>query len=525
MRTFLPGASVAYVLVALALLIPQPFLRDTTPDEAWFLQVVRRLMAGEAPYRDFFLGVTPFSLYLTVPLATLFGTEVLVLRVLQAGIKALTSLLIVRCATMLGLSRLSALLAGLVYLIIAPPMADSLYSPTANLFLMATLALSLRGHHSGQLKAWAMAGLTSGLAFASKQNIGLYAVVAAVLAAWISLGRRNLPCVLLTLLPGFLLGSLVPLLPVVFQGGLLKFIEYGFLKEAYLRYAQLSYQEALVEGIRVLLAAPGGAEQRLWYASYTFIYLTIPMTIISLALVMALNAAMRRELAVLALFSGAALLGLYPRAGISHAVIFVPYAVLGLTIAASSLANAPRMGRVLQVSRRLAGAALLVFMVVFLSLPPLRLASGQWLWSDLPHFSTIPLPRSRIEAARAVVGYLTPQLRQGQVFVAGEWASLYYLVSDGHNPTPFDFPLATAMGINGQELVIEAIAHGSISQVAVCDRPESSPLAPRRVLVYVYTSLVLLSRAGPCELYGSPPMLGSTSRASFGFPLHPNSNF
>src|SRR3954465_4028133 len=60
------------------------FLGGSVPtDEAWFLYIVHRFLQGDAPYRDFFLGVTPLSLYLTAATAWLGGTEILVLRLLN----------------------------------------------------------------------------------------------------------------------------------------------------------------------------------------------------------------------------------------------------------------------------------------------------------------------------------------------------------------------------------------------------------------------------------------------------------
>jgi hypothetical protein len=381
-------------------------------------------------------------------------------------------------------------------------MADSLYTPLANLFLMAALACSLKLILSSHSVAWAAVGLFAGLSFASKQNIGLYAVAAAVLSAFITAYRQDRPASLSLLVCGFLPGALVPLVPVALEGALPKFVEYGFIKVAYLRDAGFGYWDGLSQGIAGLWGAPGGFIQRLWYLPHIGAYLLIPTALVSFVVVVAGYRGDRRGLTVLGLFSGAALMGLYPRAAIPQVVTFVPYALLWLfLLSGRTEKKLPALGRLAEASRILmpAGLALVVTALVLIAF--LRLASGQWVWSDLPHYRGTLLPRSRVEVGREVDAVLGPELRNGVVFVAGEWASFYYLAADGRNPTAYDFPLSTAMGLDGERQVIRDIEDGRIRLVAMCDGPARSRLAPRQLLGYVYGRMAYAGSTGPCDLY------------------------
>ncbi len=500
-RSFSLGPWAFYLALAF-LAVLQPFMRDTVTDEAWFLQVVRRTLSGEVPYRDFFLGVTPLSLYVTVPWTLLFGTEVVVLRAVQAAIKVAVSLLVARCAVRLGIKPLPASAAALACFLIVPPVADSLYSPLANLMLMVSFAASLEAYLTSQSKVWGLAGFLAGLAFASKQNIGAYALGAAVLSTAASAGWGGLLRLGLLVLLGFLVGALPPLVPVALEGAFPKFVEYGLMKGTYLRDAGFGFWDGLRQGLEGLLGSSEAVSQRLWYVSHIAAYLLIPAAAASGLISTALGSGRRRELLVLALFSGACLAGLYPRATIGHVATFVPYGLLWTLVAMDWVVESPPWGALARFLTPAFYAGLMASFLLVALLPAARVLSGGWVWSDLPHFRGVLLPADRVEVAREVAEALGRPLRDGQVFVASDWAAFYYLVSDGRNPTPYDFPLSTAMGLGGEDQVVEAVAGGQIPLVAVCDSLWSSRLAPRKVLAHVSSAMVPLGRAGPCELFG-----------------------
>ena len=78
-------------------------------------------------------------------------------------------------------------------------------------------------------------------------------------------------------------------------------------------------------------------------------------------------------------------------------------------------------------------------------------------------------------------------------------AGFYYLSAGIRNPTPFDYPLATAFGVNGEQAVITAIAEGRITHV--CWQYWPWVLRPASLEEFVANHLRLLTRLGACTLY------------------------
>jgi hypothetical protein len=68
-------------------------------DESHLLYGARRVLAGEAIYRDFFEGITPLGFYLVAAIYRVAGTSLLAVRVTFALVEA------IGCALLYGLVR------------------------------------------------------------------------------------------------------------------------------------------------------------------------------------------------------------------------------------------------------------------------------------------------------------------------------------------------------------------------------------------------------------------------------------
>jgi hypothetical protein len=76
--------------------------------------------------------------------------------------------------------------------------------------------------------------------------------------------------------------------------------------------------------------------------------------------------------------------------------------------------------------------------------------------------------------------------RSGQpIFLVSDRAAFYYLATGVPDPTPFDYPMATAFGRQGEARVIEWTATGRIGSVLVDRRIIESALRPARLLAYL----------------------------------------
>ncbi len=81
---------------------------------------------------------------------------------------------------------------------------------------------------------------------------------------------------------------------------------------------------------------------------------------------------------------------------------------------------------------------------------------------------------------------------------------MWYVLSGVHNPTPFDYPLVTAFGLEGQATVRQAIIEGEITVVCM-EPPTGYYLTARELEDYVLQAMRPGEDVGACQLYHRPP--------------------
>jgi hypothetical protein len=488
--------------------------------EACYLQTVTRVLAGETLYRDVWFGTSPLPVYLTVALASVFGAEALLVKAIMAACLTLTTLLSYRVARQLGMGRVLALaLAGAIAIYTTSwlPGPGLPYTPLAYICLTAAFSAILSWRESalrqtlersrGLARHLMIAGVSAGLSFSCKQNIGIYALV----GLWIALiacqretglDRARLLKSLLLLSSAFAVVVGLVLLPVLLSGGLPRFIDYTFAsKSEYLRFGQIPYRAQLDELMRMARDRASRQDPSALYYQLAFL-LPFP-AIAALLWVWFRGGAAKRGPATIVLgFAASAFAGVFPRVDLSHMIASVPALLLSLAWACRQLL--PR------ASRRWAlvvGLALLLGLgtgarSTYLLNPLRRIRSGAMQVSDLPHFRGCLMWTDFIESVRANAKELTESTAGESVFILDNSGPVYYLVTGIKNPTPYDDPQAHAFGVNGQAEVIAAIEQGRISYV--CMNPLGADiLAPVRLEDYVQTRMERVRDLGFCTLYRS----------------------
>ena len=145
-----------------------------------------RVLNGELIYRDFFTVVTPASYYTVAWLFQVFGPSLMVLRwaALITGLGILlVTLLIARRVMSWPFAAAAALMTTVWGWFLITP---NYYSLEAALFALLALWCYLRHLEQPHVKWIVLAGLFTGLAALTKQNVGAYAAMAIVAAVWIS---------------------------------------------------------------------------------------------------------------------------------------------------------------------------------------------------------------------------------------------------------------------------------------------------------------------------------------------------
>ncbi len=479
-------------------------------DECWFLQVVHRVTSGDVLYRDVFFNVTPLSVYLTAVFTGLFGSEVLVLKAVMGLIYISIVLVSGRIVRQVSSTREFPLFFAVAFLTLAPPWLNTTpYSLLANLFFLVCFSAALSWMRNGEgsdgtshvrrmmgssTMALAIGGIAAGLSFASKQNIGVYALMALLFTVVIGLwGKREiwrkLPVTVPIALVSFCLVSALGVLPVSLSGGWTRFLDYGFMNRAtYLQFARISY----FDGIKILMylvSITNSIEGLIILLTYTLFLWPFP---VFAALLIALNRepGQRRLTAVMAIFVVMGFLGVFPRADLTHLAYAVPELLIGLIYSWKMLKPSQTNWWV----KAIQGGIILwvgMGMILILTLSVAKIKSSNYGVSTLPHFRRVLIEDRLIDEIKISASALSEAARRGErPFLISPRAGLFYLVSGTKNPTPFDYPLATAFGRNGQAEVISGIAQGSISSIWVDPQILILPrLRPTRLLVYLRTNM------------------------------------
>lgn len=504
-----------------------------TNDEAWFLQVLRRVAGGEVLYRDVFFGVTPLSIYVGLALMKVMGVEIAVVKLMMAVALTGSALLALRIAKQVGLGKTAQTVLLLTLLAYTPswlPGAGSPYTPLAYFLLLAVLSHVVglwerpgsagdAGLAGDQRRRALTAGAMIGVLFATKQNLGLLALGAGA-AAWAyaasetRLGRRKAARSGAVGLLGFAMGAALLMLPVLPEGGVQKLLEYGFLNRGlYFQIAGVSYVGQVETGFRALAGRPSGTDllQAYWRTQYLLPLICFPVLVWR---TLKSEGRIRWQGMVLAAFSTAGLLAAFPRVDLPHMVPALPLFLLALVWGLVGVVGQrwTRLGHLLAAGALLWATAGNVGLLV----RPLRWArTGQYEFSSLAHLSGPLLPSSRVRELGQGLADVQLKAKGGTLFFLSPSAGLYYLLTERDNATPFDYPLATAFGFEGQTQVRGQIERGEIGWV--CWKPlPRQVLRPALLEAYVAEEMELVLEGALCDLYRSGSLAAGGGRHAGG---------
>lgn len=478
-------------------------------DEAWFLQVVARTNGGEVLYRDVFFGSTPLGVYLSGAVTRVLGTEMLVLKGVSVAVFAVTSLLAFHLARGFGLGRKASAAVVMALGVLALP-TIGLYGDLASTLLLATLALALRwvqlGTDQAEPPAWwrhplVLGGVTAGLCFGAKQNVGALALAAlaatALLAPARPAPRRRRLLDAARPAPAFVVVVGAVLAPVVLSGALPEFWDYGFAnKGSYLRLGGKSYLDQLTALGRLVRGLPGGLLQTTLQAVVLLPALAVVATAATWPRA---RAGERRRAVAVAAFLVAGLLAVYPRADSAHLADAAPVCAVAVAYAASRWA--PALPRARRTALAATFGGLLLATLATVGWAAVTITSPDHGALAVPHFGGVPLPsdeRARLSEQVRALDALGPD--HLPVFLLSREAGFGYLSTGLSNPTPFDYPVATAFGRHGQADTMGAVRQGRIA--SVCRDPAiDDPLRPAALDSFVTGRLRPVGDIGPCWLY------------------------
>jgi hypothetical protein len=403
-------------------------------DEGSTVAQALRVLNGELIYRDFFTVVTPLSYYTVAGLFQLFGANLMVMRwaALLAGLGILLVTLLIARRVMAWPFAAGAALMTTVWgwFLITP----NFYSLEAALFALLALWSYLRHLERPQVKWIVLAGVFTGLAAMTKQNVGAYAAVA-ILASIVVARASGDPAAKAAGRPAmaFVGGVCVPVLPA-----LLFLIAAGagpYLYESWVYYPLAKYPERFAvpypSFFEPLTTDHGMFERWVRYVIY------LPVLVYPIAAVLIARAREhRRELMAIALMGLLLLLQSWPRADVPHILFGLPptFIVFGYLLYVASGVVPAKAG----------GYVMLLPMVLLLWSGYQR---TDWEYANyVAHLkadrargvATLPIDAQRIDL---VTQYIRANTAPDDSIFVVPWAAGFYFLTDRANATRTDFLL------------------------------------------------------------------------------------
>ncbi len=213
----------------------------------------------------------------------------------------------------------------------------------------------------------------------------------------------------------------------------------------------------------------------------------------------------RRLVVFFALFTVAALVGMFPLPGSNHLADVAPLAfaaTLGAVMAARSAR--PLTRRVRHAVYGLASAAVLAAMVVIVLHSVDGYTDRLVTRSAYPHFQNVPVAkrlRSSVEELRSFVAEST----DGRVLIATKDAGFWYLTTGTRDPLPFDIPEVSDFGAAGEQGVIRRLSAARPPGCVSTGRSMGTgPLQPRQIEHWVRKHFEFVESLSHCDMFRKP---------------------
>jgi len=383
-----------------------------------------RVLNGELIYRDFFTVVTPGSYYTVAGLFQLFGPSLMVLRwtalVTGLGILLMT-LLIARRVMSWPFAAAAALMTTVWGWFLVTP---NFYSLQAALFALVALWCYLLNVERPQTRWIVLAGVFTGFAAVTKQNVGAYAAIAIVASIWIA--RHNTARATVQFIGGICIPVVPTLLFLLLSGA------GPYLYESWVYYPLAKYPE------RFALPYPSFFEplpEHGAFERWVRLVIYLPVVVYPLTAIAMIRAREHRQaLIAIALMGLLLLLQSWPRAD-------VPHILFGLQPTFILFAYLLYLG-----SRRHA-ITTVVMLVPLLVLLWYGYQRTDWEYANYVAnlkadrargVATVPIDAQRIDL---VTQYVRANTAPDEPIFVVPWAAGFYFLTDRANATRTDFML------------------------------------------------------------------------------------
>jgi hypothetical protein len=408
-------------------------------DEGIYLEGARRMMAGDAPYRDFFALTGPGVYWNLAASFKLFGVSLGAARlVLIAGLATIAACLFWLCAK-LHSRGLGLWLAWFYVVVLAANAGGLVVNHRWDSAALTMLGAALLVHAVTSGRSWPLIAAGAAAAYAAWVTPPVL-LVAAALLAWAAVERRWQGVLLFCAGGAIVSAAAVAILAAT--GSLVPMIEHLLWTTSQYAGPNRFAYGAIVGGYRNLFADAAGLD--LVIRAYLVMYLVLPavVPVVAVAGMIAARRLWNRRMLMLLLCAVAAVLSSAPRMDVGHLTYSAPlsYAAAGCALAALL----PARGR--------------FAVIVFLSLGACAMC-----WVSIHQrtgLDSYPSRAGRLVGVRSEVALLralNQSVRPGEGFFAFPYIPIAYFLTQGENPSRYSYLQPGMMSDADEAAVLAAL--------------------------------------------------------------------